>query len=223
MITIEEVGLKEIQEKLGNLSHRLPSVIQSASNRTATATRNELIKHLKETYTINDKVSELKKKLLIRRASNKNVLGAEIRMKSERIGLDHFKVIPGNPPQVQVVRGGKAHTLLHAFVMQNVGAGRYLNDKAGKNERLGRVGGSYSRTHLNGMIFSRMKGRGRLPIRRRFTISLPEMLGAVTNKYHTEDIDQFMADKFASFIDERIAKDLEKHARYEIDISHLMP
>ena len=86
-----EGSIEEVQKRLGNLSHKAPSVIANAINRTTTNIKKTMAQETTQRYNITS--GEVKKTITVNRATRANPQGAVI-SKASPIALSKFKVSP---------------------------------------------------------------------------------------------------------------------------------
>ncbi|MEN8702495.1 phage tail protein [Bacillus infantis] len=142
--------LNDVRERLGTFSRKAPNAISSALNRAVTNVSSNVSKEVRKKYTV--KSSDIKQTLSKTRASRQD-LHAIVKSKGELLPLDRFKVSPRSvqpkrkkPIKVAVKKEG-LKPLLGAFV--------------------GEIHGT--------KVFKRV-GKKRLPIRRLFGPSIPQMI-----------------------------------------------
>lgn len=181
-IDIDKKKLIEVEVKLGNLKHKAPQAIYRSLNRAANTAKSTAGKEAKNKYYI--KSTEVKETISVVKA-NRTRLGAEVRSKGSTIPLDHFKYTPKsprphNPPKslkVGVERGGLKE-LVGAFV-----------------------------TDINGpKVFERV-GKKRLPIKRLYGPSVPQMLKKQGIK---ETIETQAQEMFEKRLDHEVNRILER-------------
>lgn len=88
---IEIDSIEEVQKRLGSLSHKAPSVIANAINRTTTNIRKTMAQETAKRYNITS--GEVKKTITIGKATRARLQGAAI-SKASPIALSKFKVSP---------------------------------------------------------------------------------------------------------------------------------
>lgn len=98
-VTVEENALRDIEQKLGGLSNKAPSVLKKAVNETARSTKTKLYKKTKQVYAVTNKKKFNQKSFEIKSATVGSQ-AAFISTKGEMLELIDFKVSPK-----QVTRG----------------------------------------------------------------------------------------------------------------------
>lgn len=86
-----EGSIEEVQKRLGNLSHKAPSVIANAINRTTTNIKKTMAQETVKRYNIAS--GDVKKTITVNRATRANLQGAAI-SKASPVALSKFKVSP---------------------------------------------------------------------------------------------------------------------------------
>ena len=88
---IEVDNIEEVKKRLGNLSHKAPSVIANAINRTTTNIKKTMAQETARRYNVTS--GEVKKTITISRATRENPQGAAV-SKASPVALAKFKVSP---------------------------------------------------------------------------------------------------------------------------------
>lgn len=153
---VDKAMLREVQEKLGELKSKAPTVISRALNKTATTARVDLAAKAQESYTV--KTGGFKKEMTISKA---NVGKLEAEIKSQGRPLDIIKFHTTAPKK----SGGKANIIQGGGLKPLVYNG---NIKAFKGP--------------NGQMFQR-RGKERLPIKKLTSNSIPKMIGSEQRVY----------------------------------------
>lgn len=150
-VEFDESQLKSVQLRLGQFSKKAPNAISNALNRAATNVNANIKKEIRKEYHI--KAGDVQATLSKTRAS-KGSLSASVMSKGHLIGLDKFKVSPKtiNP---------KRKSLISIAVKKSGGK---------------RVKGAFMADVNGAKLFMRLN-KSRLPIRRLFGPSIPQMLG----------------------------------------------
>ena len=158
MFTIEfdESVLSDIENKFIEFPEQAPRALANALNRVSTMSKTRMVRNATKTYTV--KYGDLLSGLTTKRA-NPAKLMAEINSSGSYLGLDHFQLNPST-------RTGR--TSVTATVKN--GNGIMLND---------RTFIAYNDGHLGAF---ESEGSGRLPIKRKYGPSAPQMLGPTTEK-----------------------------------------
>lgn len=150
-IQIDDVAIREVEQRLGQFAHRAPNAIASSLNRTVTNVTSNISKETRVKYHV--KTADIKETIQVTKAS-KSSLAAEVRSKGKPIPLDHFKVSPKtvNPKrksQLKIaVKKNGVKQVLGAFV-----------------------------ANLSGVKVFKRESDKRLPIARLFGPSIPQMIG----------------------------------------------
>lgn len=171
---VEDNALKSIEQKLGDLSRKAPTVMKKAVNETAKDAKRVLAARAKATYTV--KKAPFPQEMLITGALVSKPT-AVISAKGETLPLTRFKVSAGKKTtKVQVLKEGGLKELkstrygeIKAFV-NNI-ADR--NQVRKKDTAKGEAG-----TRVIHKAVAQRKGENRLPIREKFGNSIPAMLGS---------------------------------------------
>lgn len=180
-VKVDEKLLQEVQERLGQFSNKAPNAIANALNRAATNIRSNISKEVRKEYII--KASDVKATLSKNKASRGD-LSVVVRSTGSVIPLDRFKVSPKtvNPkrkaPIKAAVKKGGMKEILRAFVAD-----------------------------IHGIKVFQRKGKPRLPIRRLFGPSVPQMLG---NETVRDQIEKEGHETFHRRLDHEINRILEK-------------
>ena len=150
-IRIDADAVREVERKLGQMSNRAPGAISSALNRTVTSVASNITKEVRARYHI--KAGDVKNTIKKTKASKSN-LSAEVRSTGSTIPLDKFKVSPKtvNP---------KRKTQLKISVEKN---------------GVKQVTGAFV-ANINGLKVFQRERKSRLPIKRLFGPSVPQMIG----------------------------------------------
>lgn len=150
-VNVDQELLNDVRNRLGELSNKAPNAISSALNRAVTNVAKNVSKEVRTEYNI--KAGDIKTTLSKTRASRSN-LSAIVRSRGEPIPLDRFKVSPKTvqpkrkkPIKVGVKKDGLKEVL-----------GAFVADISGIK------------------IFERTTNK-RLPIKRLFGPSVPQMIG----------------------------------------------
>ncbi|MFP7469997.1 phage tail protein [Niallia taxi] len=155
--------LEDVQSRLGGMSNKAPNAITSALNRTLTNIASNVSKEVRKEYNI--KASDVKQTITKTKASRSNMTALVV-SKGNLVPLDRFKVSPRavqpkrkKPIKVGVKKDGGLKTTVGAFV-----------------------------SDINGIKVFQREGRKRLPVKRLFGPSVPQMLGndEVVNRINQE-------------------------------------
>lgn len=90
-IVIDETGIEEVAQRLGEIRNKAPNAISNALNRSLTNVSATLKKEVRAKYHV--KAGDIQKTLKIKRASA-GKLSAEVRSSGSPISLEKFKVSP---------------------------------------------------------------------------------------------------------------------------------
>ncbi|WP_260288454.1 phage tail protein [Peribacillus aracenensis] len=180
-VSLDERMLKDVQDKLGAFSKKAPNAISSSLNRAVTNVASNVSKEVRKEYNI--KSADIKNTLSKTRASRSN-LSAIVESRGELIPLDKFKVSPRTvqpkrkkPIKVGVKKGG-VKPLLHSFV-----------------------------SDVNGIKVFERKGKARLPVKKLFGPSIPQML---KNEDIRKNIDREGSETFNRRLDHEINRILDR-------------
>lgn len=166
MIKISKRKFKQVEKRLGQYPKKAPLVIARALNRAAMNLKTNVSKETRKVYTV--KAADIKKTLRIKRSSRTKLFAAVI-SEDGAIGLDSFRVLPGqprheNPPKIVKVRikkSGGAKKVVDGFVAEVNGRNRVFKRKPeSKHRRL--APGKWTE----------------LPIERQFGPPVPLMMGS---------------------------------------------
>jgi hypothetical protein len=180
-VNVDEKLLKDVQKKLKDVPKKAPNAISNALNRAATNVNSNVSKEVRKEYVI--KSGDIKATLTKTKAT-RSKLSAEVRSDGNVIPLDRFKVSPKTikpnrkkPIKVAVKKGG-VKPVLGAFVAD-----------------------------VSGIKVFERTSKKRLPIRRLFGPSVPQMLG---NGGIREEIERQGQETFERRLDHEINRILEK-------------
>lgn len=151
-VKVDEQLLNDVRNRLGDLSSKKANiVIYRSLNRAMTTVAARVSQEVRKDYNI--KAGDIKATLEKTRATRTN-LAAIVKSKGEPVPLDRFKLTPRKaqpkrkkPIKVGVKKDGMKE-ILHAFVAD-----------------------------INGIKVFKRKGKSRLPIKRLFGPSIPQMIG----------------------------------------------
>ncbi|WP_299573282.1 hypothetical protein [uncultured Leptotrichia sp.] len=176
-IQFDESVLNDIENKFIEFPQQAPRALASALNRVSSMTKTRMVRNARKIYTV--KYGELLKGLTANKAFPAKLI-AQINSKGNYLGLDNFQLNPstriGRTPVTATVKNGN---------------GIMLN---------GNTFIAYRDGHLG--AFER-EGSGRLPIKRKYGPSAPQMLGPTT---WLPDLDEFMSQK----LNERFEHELNR-------------
>ena len=166
-IEIDDRALKEIEKKLGEISHRAPGVMSSSLNRTVTNISSNIRKEVRERYHI--KAGDIRNTIETKKASSGS-LSASVISKGRTIPLDKFKVNPktANPRRKKQLK----IAVKKDGVKQVLGA--FISD-------------------LHGLKVFKRSSKKRLPIERLFGPSVPQMIKneSISEKVESEAVITF--------------------------------
>ncbi|MEI2466652.1 phage tail protein [Niallia taxi] len=161
-VDLNQQMLTQVQSRLGALSNKAPNALTNALNRTLTNVASNVSKEIRKEYNI--KASDVKQTITKTKASRSRMT-AIVTSKGTPIPLDRFKISPKTvqpkrkkPIKVGVKKGGLKEVL-----------GAFVSD-------------------LNGIKVFQREGKKRLPVKRLYGPSIPQMLGnqEVVNKINQE-------------------------------------
>ena len=179
MIQVQVINEKEVARRLHRMPEKVPKTIRLAVNDTARKARSRIGKKAQETYTV--KISGMNRALNMTPATNSDLI-AKLRASGEKLSASKFSTRAGtlgsekyfNPTikRWQTGKGGQ-------------GAGIQLL-KSGSIKRGSNPPNKWFKTKVgkgghNG-VFSR-SGSGRLPIKEKMGLSIPQMLGSEKHVY----------------------------------------
>lgn len=150
VVDLDRKMLEDIERRLGSLSRKAPNVLSIAINRAVTNVNSNVKKEVRKEYNIS--AADIQKTLKVSKATRASLRG-EVKSTGSPIGLDKFKISPKtvNPrrksPIKVGVKKGDLKKLLHAFVAD-----------------------------VNGTKVFEREGKSRLPIKRLFGPSVPQMI-----------------------------------------------
>lgn len=144
---------RELEQRLGSFTRRAPNAISNAINRAVTNVNSNIKKEVRTEYNI--KAKDIQATLTKTRATRTSPSG-EVISTGNLIGLDKFKVSP-----------------------KTVNPRRKVPIKVGvKKDGLKEVVGAFV-ADINGIKVMERKGKARLPIKRLFGPSIPQMIDNV--------------------------------------------
>lgn len=150
VVDVDKKMVKEIEKRLGDMNRRAPNAISNALNRAMNNVSSNISKEVRKEYVI--KAKDVRETIRKTRATRSN-LSATVISRGGAIPLDRFRVSPKTvqprrkkPIRVEVKKDGLKE-LLGAFV-----------------------------ANINGIKVFKRVGKKRLPIKRLFGPSVPQML-----------------------------------------------
>lgn len=149
-VDVDKKMLREVEQRLGAMAHKTPNAVSNALNRALTNVASNISKEVRNEYII--KAGDVKATLKRSRATRSN-LTAYVRSRGGPIPLDRFKVSPKtvNPKRKKPIKVAVKKTGLKEAI------GAFIAD-------------------LNGIKVFKRKTKRRLPIKRLFGPSVPQML-----------------------------------------------
>lgn len=180
-IAVDERIIRSVQAQLSGIEHKAPNVIANALNRTMSNLAANINREVRAKYNI--KTSDIKGSLEKKRA-NKNNLSASIKSKSGVIGLDHFKV---SPLKVQPKRKKPIKTAVKKGATKSLPGG-FVQD-------------------VNGLKVFVRNTKKRLPIRRLYGPSIPQM---IENENIRDELDLKASAMFKQRLDHEISRLIER-------------
>lgn len=181
-IKADEKTLNYARERLGDFQKQAPAAVARALNRATTNVNSNIKKEARQVYHI--KAADIQKTLTRTRAT-KSRLGSEVRSTGGVIPLDKFKITPKtvNP---------RRKTPIKAAVKKSGGpkaiTGAFMAD-------------------INGVKAFERVSEFRLPIRRLYGPSVPQML---ENEQVADEINQLGQKTFDQRLEHEISRILEK-------------
>ena len=173
--------IREVQERLGSFSKKAPNVLASSINRTVTNISSNVTKEVRKDYNV--KAGEIKATLSKTKASRSSLSGI-VKSRGELIPLDRFKVSPRSvqpkrkKPIKIAVKKGSMKDAIGAFVAE-----------------------------INGTKVFKRETKKRLPIKRLFGPSIPQMIG---NQTRIENINREGYEMFNRRLDHEINRILSR-------------
>lgn len=144
---VDQASLKQVQQKLGDMKSKAPTVIARGLNQTAVTARQDLAEKAQESYTV--KTGKFKSNMKISKAYAGN-LEAIIRSNGKPLNITNFK---SSKPKKSAAKADITKTGLKAIEMSGIKA----------------FGGK------NGLIWQR-RSKARLPIKPLKSNSIPKMI-----------------------------------------------
>lgn len=180
-IDLDKKLLEDVQSRLGNLSKKAPNAISNSLNRSMNNIATNISKEVRKEY--NMKAKDIKA-TLVKTRSTRSTLGAVVKSKGELIPLDRFRVSPKTvqPKRKAPIKVGVKKPGLKPLL------GAFVADISGKK------------------VFKRT-GKKRLPVRRLFGPSIPQMIG---NEEIARKIDEEGQKMFQKRMDHEINRILDR-------------
>ncbi|WP_106494888.1 phage tail protein [Lentibacillus sp. Marseille-P4043] len=180
-VEVDEKMIREVQKKLGDFQKQTPSAISKAINRAVTNINSNVKKEVRKGYNI--KAGDIGATLTKTRAT-KSALRAKVQSSGELIPLDRFKVSPKtvNPKRKSPIKIAVKKSSVSAVM------GAFVAD-------------------INGRKVFQRTGDSRLPIKRLFGPSVPQMIG--NDEVHKE-IEKQGQETLKKRLDHEINRILEK-------------
>lgn len=150
VVDLDQRMLKDVQQKLGAFSNRAPNAISNAINRAVTNVNSNIKKEVRKEYIV--RAGDIQATLKVERASRASLSG-KVKSTGNPISLEKFKISPKTPnpkrkaPIKAAVKKGSLKTVLGAFVAD-----------------------------INGAKVFERKSSERLPIKKLFGPSVPQMI-----------------------------------------------
>ena len=180
-ITIDQRTVKNVQKRLKGIEKKAPNAISNALNRTISNLATNIGREVRAVYPV--KASEIRP-TLIKKTAKPNALNASIKSKGKVLGLDQFKVSPKTvqplrkKPIKVAVKKGALKSLPNAFVAD-----------------------------ISGIKIFERTSKKRLPIRRLYGPSVPQMLKNVGVQ---EKLNVQANNKFKERLDHEINRLIER-------------
>lgn len=181
-VDVDRNMIVDIQRQLGEYHNKAPTAISRAMNRAATNINSNIKKEVRKEYNI--KAGDIKDNMEKPIRSTKNRLKAEVRSIGRPIGLEKFKVSPKtvNPKRKSPIKIGVKKDGVKAVM------GAFVADINGKK------------------VFERTS-KSRLPIRKLFGPSVPQMIG---NEEVRTEIERKGQETFQNRLEHEIGRILER-------------
>lgn len=183
IVDVDRKILKDVEKRLGEFHKKAPNAISNALNRAATNVNSNIKKEIRAQYVI--KAGDITKYgNLVKTNANSGKLSAVVKSTGGVIPLDKFKVSPKtvNPRRKTPIKIGVKKSglkkVMDAFVAD-----------------------------ANGIKVFQRTGKERLPIKRLFGPSVPQMLG---NEKIKKSIEKEGQETFQKRLDQNIKNILEK-------------
>ena len=190
-IDINGEELFKIVEALQNTPKEIRPAIAHAVNKTLDSTVTQVKKEVAAEYTVKQK--DISKAITRKRASVSNLTGAAI-AEGGQVALYKFKHTPNEPPPRQ-----RYKQPVKSQVKKN-GSKKVVKHNGNK--------AFIQTTHGNNMIFAR-EGKSRLPIKKLFAISVPQM---ITDKNDSKGSIQ----RIKARTEEMLEKKIEQEINYRL-------
>lgn len=177
-VIVEDAALKNIEQKLGEMASKAPTVVKKAVNDTAKAAKKELALTAKATYTV--KKANFTGEMKIKSATT-GKREAVIEASGEPLPLIRFKVSAGKKTtKVQVLKVGTLKELKSKKNKRGPeGIKAFVNNIARKGQirsrdtKKGKAG-----TAVIHKAVAQREGKERLGINEKYSNSIPMMLGS---------------------------------------------
>lgn len=156
VVDVDKKMIREIERRLGEMANRTPNAISNALNRALTNVKSNINKEIRKEYII--KARDIRETLKDQRAT-RSTLSASVRSIGRPIPLDRFRV---SPKTVQPTRKKPIKIAVK---------------KDGLKESLGAFVAD-----INGIKVFKRQTKRRLPIKRLFGPSVPQMINVETAK-----------------------------------------
>lgn len=179
-IAVDERLIRSVQDQLTGMEHKTPNVIANALNRSMSNLIANINREVRAKYNV--KASDIKGSLERKRA-NKNNLSTFVKSKSGVIGLNHFKV---SPLKVQPKRKKTIKAAVKKGATKSLPGG-FVQD-------------------VNGLKVFVRNTKKRLPIRRLYGPSIPQM---IENENIREELDKKARAMFKQRLDYEISRVIE--------------
>lgn len=180
MIAVKGYQIAKAEAMLASIKGGANRALANALNRAALGARTDAVQQVTKAYMI--KANSVRDTIKVKHASV-NSLIARIESKSKVMPLIKFKVVPNSH-----FSGGKRPAILRAEIKR--GETKLWHGAFIINKRSGGVG-----------VFVR-KGKDRLPIKEKFSLSVPQMLGSPN---------------ISKYIEENAVERLDKNLDHEIN------
>ena len=180
-VDVDKKLMADVQKRLGEISKKAPNAVSNALNRAVTNVASNISKEVRKDYVI--KAQDIKETITKHKA-NRSKLSASVVSKGQLTPLDRFKV---SPKTVQPKRKKPIKVAVKKTGLKEV-LGAFVAD-------------------INGVKVFERTSKNRLPIRRLFGPSVPQML---ENEQIRKKINEEGQATFNKRLDHEINRILEK-------------
>ena len=165
-------AIKHIENQLGEMKNKAPSVLNKAINKTAKQARKSLANKAKQSYTV--KISRFNKAMKIKNSTNRTLV-ATIKATGKPLALSNFKTKAeeNEAAKAKVVKANR----FKSFVIAG-------GEKSGKDLKAFIV--KFSSGHIafaQRIPGTKMKNKSKEQIKEFYSVSIPSMIGSEKNVY----------------------------------------